>query len=49
MVLIYAASTLSPQTILDEKVKDRFGIKIDASKCKFVLLDQEISATLDPS
>jgi hypothetical protein len=40
---------MSPQKILDEKVKARFGIKIDPSKCKFVHLDAEISATLDPS
>ena len=48
-VIIYSASKMSPTQILNEKVKARFGISIDADNCEFVALDQELATSLDPS
>ena len=45
---IYSGSKLSPEAILEEKVKKRFGIDIRMDNLHFVTIDEGMHRSLDP-
>ena len=47
-IIIYSGSSVSPYVILEDKVKQRFGIEIDPSALQFVKLDDALHQDLHP-
>jgi alpha-1,2-mannosyltransferase len=45
---IYSGSQMNPEDILEQKVRQRFGINIHPENLEFVTIDQDLHNALDP-
>ena len=48
-ILMYSASTMASKQILEEKVKNRFGLNVNPALISFVQLDATLASRIDGS